>query len=126
MNARQGDLVLTEVELTRLRDLQDPYRAMQDADGRVVLLRGEQTGHAHVSRGAELVRDLPNPDLALLVTGPNGAVVEHEDHDPIALPANSVFTVEQKTPDRSERIEIVPDVRPRSEPQTVRRPYYSD
>ena len=64
--------------------------------------------------------------MALLVTGANGAVVEHEDHDPIALPANRVFMVEQKTPDSSERIDIVPDARPKSEPRTVRRPYYGD
>lgn len=79
---RQGDVFLTRVadhEITRMRRL-------RRSAGRLVLARGEATGHAHAVAS----------DQAELYGGPEGrrflrlvepARLEHEEHAPINLPA---------------------------------------
>lgn len=87
-NARQGDVPLVRVPAGKLPA---GLRPAPPEGGRLILARGEATGHHHSVAAREGVT-LFRPDDAgaggcryLLVEG-EPAVLEHQEHDPITLP----------------------------------------
>ncbi len=106
---RQGDVLLIRVEAIPRR----ARRVPRDEYGRLVLERGEVTGHAHV---VTLDRwDAPAEEATLLTTAENErflrlvgpATLVHEEHGPIALAPGLYQQVRQQewddsmaTPDR--------------------------
>jgi hypothetical protein len=89
---RQGDVLLVEVA----RGPSDS-RSVPREQGRLVLAHGEVTGHAHVvtDDAAELVTREQADELYLLIHG-GEVVLEHEEHDAIALPPGSYRVVRQR------------------------------
>ena len=86
----QGDILLERVADT---ELPTAKRIAPDADGAVVLGRGEVTGHRHAFYGGAalfrddgLARDVP-PELYVghVKVGAAGAELRHEEHDTIPL-----------------------------------------
>lgn len=89
----QGDIILERVE-----DVEPNGLLPGDADGAVVLARGELTGHRHAFRGEgvtlfrdeALARGVPR-DLYIghiRISGPS-AGLRHEEHATITLPAGT-------------------------------------
>ena len=68
-----------------------------DRRGRLVLARGEATGHAHVVAGPQLrlMHDPADPDR-LFVEVPRHGRVSHDEHGPIALPAGFYRVIRQR------------------------------
>jgi hypothetical protein len=54
----------------------------QKQQKKVVLAKGEVTGHAHVAAGPDLMFD----EATKILTVPEGAVVTHEEHHQVTLP----------------------------------------
>lgn len=79
---RQGDVLLVPISEIPKRDNRKPERA---TGGRIVLARGEATGHHHsVPKGAAtLVRSIDEEWAYLQVHEP--VELEHQEHAPIQL-----------------------------------------
>ena len=54
----------------------------QKQQKKVILARGEVTGHSHVATGENLLFD----EASKVLTVPDGAVVTHEEHHQVKLP----------------------------------------
>ena len=81
--ARQGDVLLIEAMEIPAEALARPRRT----DGnRVILAYGEVTGHAHALDPQYATAYGPSDDAFWLAASP-GAVVTHEEHAPITIPA---------------------------------------
>lgn len=98
MMIRQGDVLIQRIDSPR-----PTGKPLARESGRVVLAHGEVTGHAHAIRsksaklfsGGKLVASKP-------------AVIEHEEHDPITLPAG-VYQVTRQREYAPEAIRTVAD-----------------
>jgi hypothetical protein len=79
---RQGDVLLVPAE-----GLPEGALPRRRREGRLVLARGEATGHAHAveESGCELLSGPGSERLFLHVLAESGVVVRHEEHDPIAV-----------------------------------------
>lgn len=77
---RQGDVLLVQV-----RDLPRGQNVRRER-GRLILARGERTGHAHAitDQGAELIEAKEGRFLNVLAS--RGVELTHEEHDPIRVP----------------------------------------
>ena len=112
----QGDVLLERVADASVSGAV----AKPDADGAVVLARGEVTGHRHAFYGSGVVmfrddalaRDIP-PELYVghIVVSDGPAELRHEEHDTIALPAGTYRVRRQRefNPGPSEQARIVAD-----------------
>ncbi|BCY11150.1 hypothetical protein [Actinoplanes sp. L3-i22] len=91
---RQGDVLIIPVARGELPACAPLPR---DRRGRMVLARGEATGHAHVvgGPGVQLLADLDDPELMFLAV-PQHARVSHEEHGPIPLPSGDYRVVRQR------------------------------
>lgn len=91
---RQGDVLIIEVEPAAVPACAPVPR---DRRGRMVLARGEATGHAHVvgGPGLRLLADLDDPER-MFVDVPQHGRVTHEEHGPITLPAGLYRVVRQR------------------------------
>ena len=91
---RQGDVLIIPVERSRVPACAPVPR---DRRGRMVLARGEATGHAHAvgGPGLELLADLDDPERMFLDVPAHGRV-SHEEHGPIPLPAGVYRVVRQR------------------------------
>lgn len=80
---RQGDVLLVPV-----KNVPANTRPVARENGRVILARGEVTGHAHaiVDESAELVSAEGAAELYLLVHGTAAVALEHEEHATILVP----------------------------------------
>jgi hypothetical protein len=89
---RQGDVLLVEVENAP----SDATEVSRERGG-LVLAHGEATGHAHVvwAPEAQLVTREQADELYLLVYG-DEVLLEHEEHDPIPLPAGHYRVLRQR------------------------------
>jgi hypothetical protein len=92
---RQGDVLVTPIS----RDLLPAglVPAARDARGRMVLARGEATGHAHVVTGDRVALLCPPgapQSLYLLVDG--HARLAHDEHGPIPVPAGAYLVIRQR------------------------------
>ncbi|MCW2239530.1 hypothetical protein [Azospirillum canadense] len=77
---RQGDVLLVAATV-----LLPGSRPVEAADGRVILARGEVTGHAH-SMAAERVRYFREDETGrgfIQVHGPGPVALRHEEHAPV-------------------------------------------
>jgi hypothetical protein len=92
---RQGDVLLVPIQRTQLPA--HPARQDRDARGRLVLANGEVSGHAHVvsSPTAELLADPEEVDRRFLVLAAE-ALLTHEEHASIQLPAGTYQVVRQR------------------------------
>lgn len=82
--ARQGDVLMMAVDTIPAEAMS--HKRPVDA-GRVILAYGEVTGHAHALAEGTAVGYGPSDDAFWLEVAP-GAVVTHEEHAPIAIPAH--------------------------------------
>lgn len=103
---RQGDVLLVPCS-------EIPAGAYEEAaeNGRVVLARGERTGHAH-TMDAERVcyfrEDGSGSGGAFIsVAGPTPVDLTHEEHAPLKIPSGSYRVIQQR------------EYQPRSVPRTV-------
>ena len=89
---RQGDVLLSAVEA--IPPTARPARVSGD---RVVLARGETSGHAHAvpATRAELFQDQAS-GRAFLAVGEPGALLQHEEHAPIRLPSGYYEVIRQR------------------------------
>lgn len=103
---RQGDVLLVPCA-----DI--PAGASEEAaeNGRVVLARGEQTGHAHTmaaDRVCYFREDGSGGGGAFLrVAGPAPVDLTHEEHAPLTIPPGSYRVVQQR------------EYQPRATPRTI-------
>ncbi|GGX73178.1 hypothetical protein GCM10010358_29560 [Streptomyces minutiscleroticus] len=68
----------------------------RDARGRLVLARGEVTGHAHAVLGAGRLVQEAGPFGPMLLHLPEGGRVVHEEHAAISLPKGWYRVVRQR------------------------------
>jgi hypothetical protein len=92
---RQGDVLLIQIDSTELPAR--PARLDRDEHGRLVLARGEATGHAHAvaTAAAELLADPDDLGRRFLVLA-SEAQLAHDEHAPIPLPAGTYRVVRQR------------------------------
>ena len=78
---RQGDVLLCAVDA-----IPPTATAVPPEGERVVVARGELTGHAHAfaASGVTMFRDATSGHAFLLI-GEGGAFLGHEEHDPILV-----------------------------------------
>lgn len=90
---RQGDVLLVPCA-------EIPSGALEEAteNGRVVLARGELTGHAHTMAGDRVCyfRDDGTGSGFIRVTGPDPVDLTHEEHAPLAVPPGNYRVVQQR------------------------------
>ena len=89
---RQGDVLLVEVEGRPSNAAYVPRKGKGEG---VILAAGEATGHHHRVRERG-VREYQLGKERYLTVGKNGGNVTHEEHDPIPLPAGTVFKIVQQ------------------------------
>lgn len=103
MQVRQGDVFLERVDA-----LPDQRRKLAPRGSRIVLADGELTGHAHTlpaSAGA-LYAPEAEGDTYLQLRRP--ALLRHQEHDPIELPAGT-YRVRRQREYSPEEIRSVAD-----------------
>ena len=91
---RQGDVLLvsTAHSLTR------PAVPVPRDRGRLVLARGEATGHAHAIQSAlaELFEERDGRRFLRVLGGPEDVCLLHEEHDTIVLPPGLYEVIRQR------------------------------
>jgi hypothetical protein len=97
---RQGDVLLVREESTP-NELRRRHRRLRDVEpeaGRLVLARGEATGHAHVieGEGVALVSSQEAEELYVLIHGPEPAALVHEEHDTLPVEPGVYRVVRQR------------------------------
>lgn len=92
MNAmyRQGDVLLVRIE----RPHEGKRLEVERENGRVILAHGEATGHAHAINHPGAV--LFHVDGETLLSLKDDAVLSHEEHASIELPAGHYRVVQQR------------------------------
>ena len=92
---RQGDVLLVPIEPAAVPATAVP--APRDRSGRLVLARGEVTGHAHVisGTGVRLLADRDDVDQLFLQIEEAG-VLSHDERPDIAVPAGHYRVVRQR------------------------------
>lgn len=90
MDYRQGDVGL------RMTTRKPSGKIVPVESGRVILARGEATGHHHscVAERAEMT--LEDDGVRLLAVGPEGVVLEHQEHGPITLEPGVYEVIQQR------------------------------
>ena len=92
---RQGDVLLVPVRPAEVPTTAVP--APRDRAGRMVLARGETTGHAHVIAGPDTQLLADRDDIGrLFVRVAGNASLIHEAHGPVAVPAGCYRVVRQR------------------------------
>lgn len=87
---RQGDVLITACE-----EIPAGAAEIEREGGRIVLAHGEATGHAHAIREPD-ARLLTQDGRVFLDLSAGPAVVVHEEHAPIELPAGSYRVIRQR------------------------------
>ena len=92
---RQGDVLI--VPITEAEMPAELIEAPRDRSGRLILARGEATGHAHVVTGEGLTLLCLPDDLESMFLHVRGyGRVGHEEHAPIPLPVGYYRIVRQR------------------------------
>lgn len=103
---RQGDVLLTPqlgLAPERVQRILKEGRDLLSA-GTAVLAVGKGGGHPHLvvgeglafveTNGADVMRQQPDDQVSrVLVVGEEGATLQHDEHDEIKLPPNSLYVV---------------------------------
>jgi hypothetical protein len=90
-HVRQGDVLLE-----RVRKAPAKTKPIEKDGGRVILAYGEVTGHAHAfARSAKASLMVDETDRRFLLIGGGGAVLQHEEHARIAVPAGDYLVKRQ-------------------------------
>ena len=92
---RQGDVLLVPIAADAVPATAVP--APRDRGGRMVLARGEATGHAHVITGPDvaLLADRDDVDMLFVQIVTKGRMV-HEEHGAISVPPGCYRVVRQR------------------------------
>lgn len=104
---RQGDVLLTPqqgLDPTQLSRVVREGRNLVLVDGEAVLAVGKGGGHPHRVVGDDLLfvesnfsgllKQQPDDQVSrLLIVGPNGAKLEHDEHEDIDLPPGATYVV---------------------------------
>lgn len=91
---RQGDVLLVPVDFLPRADQRTYVKRPKGQKG-VILAAGEATGHHH--RVTEIgVKEYRAGADRYITTGKAGGTITHEEHDPISLPAGTVFKIVQQ------------------------------
>ena len=87
---RQGDVLVVSVE-----SIPAGVEKIEREGGRVVLAHGEVTGHAHAIKDsrAALFRDPKLAAVFMYVSGDVPVALEHDEHDTIAILADTTTSV---------------------------------
>jgi hypothetical protein len=96
---RQGDVLIVPVPADQVPARKSLRYVRRKKGEGVILAAGEATGHHHRVRekGAREFRlGSGKGTVRFLFTGKAGGTVTHEEHDPIPLPADSVFKIVQQ------------------------------
>jgi hypothetical protein len=90
---RQGDVLIVPVA-----QMPAGLEPVARVGSRVILARGEATGHAHAVRDerAALFRDPQLASIFMLVSGEDPVALEHEEHGTIAIPPGEYRIVRQR------------------------------
>lgn len=87
---RQGDVLIVPIEFNgRL-----PFQVEPNAEGNIVVMEGEATGHAHVLPAGQVTAYGAGNGMLLEVV--EEATLTHEEHDPIAIPPGTYRVVRQR------------------------------
>lgn len=112
---RQGDVLLVPVNRDEVPDRKNMQLRRRMKGQGVILAAGEATGHHHRVR-EPFVAEYHDGGARFLFVGSHGGTVTHEEHDPIALPPNTVFKIVQQR-------EYVPVIKDNTIRQSERRVY---
>lgn len=106
VQVRQGDVLLTpqtSISYIKADSICESSRDLLNDDKEAVLATGKGESHPHKvvgdvrfveSTSGRIIRQQPDDRVSrLLVIGPAGATVVHDEHDSIELPPNSVYVV---------------------------------
>lgn len=98
---RQGDVLLRRVDA-----MPKQVKALRPELGRVILAHGEVTGHHHSLCVEDATLFADDATSARFLCCIRDAVLEHQEHDPIALPAGTYEVVRQNeyTPGEIRRV----------------------
>jgi hypothetical protein len=90
---RQGDVLIVPID-----EMPADLELVPREGSRVILAHGEATGHAHAIKDerAALFRDPKLASIFMLVSGEDPIALEHEEHDPIAIPPGEYRIVRQR------------------------------
>lgn len=92
---RQGDVLLVPVSAAEVPATAVP--APRDRSGRMILARGEATGHAHVIVGPDVMLLADRDDIdRLFIKIVSRARVVHEEHGTISVPAGDYRVIRQR------------------------------
>ncbi|NDU74112.1 hypothetical protein GWI34_15925 [Actinomadura sp. DSM 109109] len=94
---RQGDvLILPVAEETVPRSVRELPPSPRDGRGRMVLARGEATGHAHALAAPGTLLRTPDPLVPDHLHLPSGGRLVHEEHTAITLPKGWYRVIRQR------------------------------
>jgi hypothetical protein len=90
---RQGDVLLVECG-----DVPADAKPLKRQRGKLILARGEVTGHHHavLERDAELVESESAKAVFLKIMGSGPALLTHQEHAPIEVPPGTYRVVQQR------------------------------
>ncbi len=92
---RQGDVLVRTIDENEVPD--GLIAAPRDSKGRLVLARGEATGHAHVASGEGLrLLCLPDDVETMFLHIEAHGRLTHEEHGPIGLPKGWYQVIRQR------------------------------
>lgn len=107
---RQGDVCIVPLEELGRKVEFAALTPVERDNGRVVLAYGEVTGHAHAIHAPDVALFAPGEATVLaeryLRVGQAGAVLVHEEHAPIELPAGDYEIRHQReySPEEIQRV----------------------
>jgi hypothetical protein len=90
---RPGDVLLVPID-----ELPEGLERLASEAGLVILARGEASGHAHTIKDvrAALFRDPKLATVFMRISGNAPVLLEHFEHDAIAIPAGNYRVVRQR------------------------------
>ena len=91
---RQGDVLIIPIKSIP----KTPLKPVERENSRLVLAHGEATGHAHAIKDdrAALFRDVKLAAVFMHVSGTDTVLLEHDEHDTIAIPPGSYRVIRQR------------------------------
>lgn len=86
--ARQGDVLIIEIT----ENIPPDAKLIERENGKIILAHGEATGHAHSIDVKTANFFAASANLRFLKTD-EAAVLVHQEHAPIQLPAKTIFQI---------------------------------